>query len=275
VETPRGLFFASAPALQAALAQSPDRQAALEFQLPARDEARIFIGAETAQAQAPELRTFVGAAPVNRWSGSAWLLVRGGEAQSLAAGGMLGGSQAGARLGYRINGDAARPLALTARLYTPARRPEGAEAAVGVEWQPLARLPVRLLAERRQAIGDEGRSAFSLTAYGGMAERKLAGPVRLDAYAQAGIVGLRSRDLFFDGSATVGVGIGEGGMFRLGAGVWGAAQSGASRLDAGPSLSLRAPAFGRNVRISADWRMRLAGDAAPGSGPALTVGTDF
>jgi hypothetical protein len=203
------------------------------------------------------------------------MFVRRGEAQPLAAGGMLGGSQAGVRLGYRVNGDAARPLALTARLYAPAGQPKGAEAAVGVEWQPLARLPVRLLAERRQAIGNEGRSAFSLTAYGGIADRKLAGPVRLEAYAQAGIVGMSARDLFADGSAKAGVTIDEAGTFTLGAGIWGGAQLGVSRLDIGPSVSLRLPLKRRNVRITVDWRARVSGVASPASGPALTIGTDF
>lgn len=210
-----------------------------------------------------------------RWSASAWAFVRRGEARSLAAGGMLGGSQVGTRMSYRINGDPARPLALSARLYAPARRPAGAEAAFGVEWKPVAALPLRLLAERRQALGSEGRSAFSLTAFGGVSDFKLAGPVRLDVYAQAGIVGARSRDLFADGSARLGIPLDGARAVTLGAGLWGAAQPGASRLDAGPSLSLRVPVQGRNLRLSADWRMKLAGDASPGSGPALTIGTDF
>ncbi len=211
----------------------------------------------------------------SRWSASAWAFVRRGERQSLAAGGMLGGSQIGARMAYRINGDPARPLALSARLYSPAGHPEGAEAALGLEWKPLARLPMRLLAERRQALGREGRSAFSLTAFGGAADLKLIGPVRLDIYGQAGIVGVRSRHLFADGSARLGLPLDDAEALTIGAGLWGAAQPGASRLDAGPSLSWRLPVQGRNVRVSADWRMKLAGSASPGSGPALTLGTDF
>jgi hypothetical protein len=29
------------------------------------------------------------------------------------------------------------------------------------------------------------------------------------------------------------------------------------------------------IRASAEWRFRVAGDAEPGSGPALTIGTAF
>jgi hypothetical protein len=188
---------------------------------------------------------------------------------------MLGGSQAGARLSYRVNADAARPLSLSARLYSPIKDRKAAEAAVGVEWQPLAEVPVRLLAERRQALGRKGRSAFSILAHGGVSALKVVGPVELSAYAQAGIVGLKSRDLFADGSVRLDVPIDDAGTLAIGAGAWGAVQPSASRLDAGPSLSVRLPLQGRNIRISADWRLKVAGDASPGSGPALTIGSDF
>ena len=62
------------------------------------------------------------------WSGSAWLLLRDDRARAtLAPGGTLGGSQAGARLLYRIGPG----LALSGRAYAPLRRLAGAEAAPG------------------------------------------------------------------------------------------------------------------------------------------------
>jgi hypothetical protein len=65
------------------------------------------------------------------------------------------------------------------------------------------------------------------------------------------------------------------GPVGIGAGAWGGAQPGASRLDAGPTLSWRLPAARAHLRIEAGWRFRLAGEAAPGSGPALTLLADF
>lgn len=206
----------------------------------------------------------------DRWSGSAWLFVRGGAGAPVAPGGTLGGSQAGLRLAWRINRDPARPLALSARLYTPLGRRSGAEAGVGLDWRPLARLPVHILAERRVALGDGARSAFALTLYGGIGGRPLRGGLRLDAYAQAGAVGARSRDLFADAAARVTAPVGG---LDLGAGLWGGAQPGAARLDAGPHVSLRLP--GERLRLSAEWRVRIAGDAGPGTGPVLTLGSDF
>jgi hypothetical protein len=207
-----------------------------------------------------------------RWSLSFWAFERRGEAAPLAAGGRLGGSQAGARLSYRLNRDPGRPLALSARLAAPLRRAAGAEAALGLDWRPSRRLPVHLLLERRQALGSEGRSAFGLIVYGGISDAPL-GRFRIDAYAQAGIVGARSRDPFGDGAIRLSLPLGKG--TRLGAGAWAAAQPGLSRLDLGPQAALRLPVAGRAVTLAADWRLRVAGNAEPGSGPTLTMSTEF
>jgi hypothetical protein len=206
--------------------------------------------------------------PPRRWSVSAWLLVRddpGGPA--LAPGGTLGGSQAGARISYRLGGG----FALSARAYLPLRRTAGAEAAAGLDWRPFAEVPVGILAERRQGLGREGRSAFALTLHGGGSVALPRG-LRLDAFGQAGLVGTRSRDLFADGAVRVAAPVGR---LEIAAGARGAAQPGAARLDAGPGLAWRLPVRGATIRVEAEWRFRLAGDAAPGSGPALTLATDF
>lgn len=206
--------------------------------------------------------------PPRRWSVSGWMLVRHDPSgPALAPGGTLGGSQTGARISYRLGGG----LALSARAYLPLRRTAGAEAAAGVEWRPLAAVPVAILAERRQRLGREGRSAFVLTLHGGGGVALPRG-LRLDAFGQAGVVGARARDLFVDGAVRVSAPF---GAVAIGVGAWGAAQPGAARLDAGPGLAYRLPLRGASVRIEAGWRFRLAGDAAPGSGPALTLATDF
>jgi hypothetical protein len=207
----------------------------------------------------------------SRIAGSAWAFMRQGTGGGLVPEGSLGGSQVGARVTYRLNSDASRPLALSARLYAPLEQPSAAEGAIGFEWKPLGWLPVRLLAERRQALAKDGRSAFSLLAHGGISDVR-TGPLRLDAYGQAGLVGLRSKDLFADGSARLSL---PAGRLKIGAGIWGAAQPGIERIDVGPQASYRLTIKGTNAVIAADWRYRVAGDAAPRSGPTLTVATDF
>ena len=212
-------------------------------------------------------------ASLSRWSGSAWVLAREGGENSLGAGSSLvGASQAGARLLYRVAGTSDAPLSLTGRVSSPLRS-RGAEAAVGVEWQPVAGVPVRLLAERRERVAGEGRSAFALLAHGGVSALPVAAGFKLDGYAQAGVVGARRRDLFADGGATLTRVLGgTDDRLAVGAGAWGGVQPGAARLDLGPRVSAT---VGAGARVSVDWRFRIAGDAAPGSGPSITVATDF
>lgn len=233
-------------------------------------------GADLAAAEPPTLwrewddrpAAALAGTPPRRWSVAGWMVVRrepGGPA--LAPGGTLGGSQAGARISYRLGGG----FALSARAYLPLRRTAGAEAAAGLEWRPVASVPLAILAERRQALGREGRSAFALTLHGGGSVALPRG-LRLDAFGQAGLVGTRSRDLFVDGAIRIAAPVGR---LEVAVGARGAAQPGAARLDAGPGLAFRLPLRGANVRIEAGWRFRVAGAAAPGSGPALTLASDF
>ena len=57
-----------------------------------------------------------------------------------------------------------------------------------------------------------------------------------------------------------------------GLGVWGGMQPGVSRLDVGPRVSLKVR---DNMRVHFDWRQRVAGNAQPGSGGAVTLAGDF
>ncbi|MBY0520062.1 MAG: hypothetical protein K2P79_06520, partial [Sphingomonas sp.] len=203
----------------------------------------------------------------------AWLVVRGGR--GVGAGLManqIGGDQAGLRLAYTI--DPARRLAVMGRMAGPLAD-RGREAAIGVEWQP-SRLPIRLIAEHRIAV-DGGGGGPSLGAVGGFGPSNIGGDFRLEGYSQAGAIKRRALIGYVDGAvrlnrqiATIG-----GTAVDLGGGSWGAAQPGAARLDVGPSISLRLPVRAEHLRLSLDWRQRIAGNAAPGSGAALSLGTDF
>lgn len=213
----------------------------------------------------------------SRWSGSAWMFLRGmGSPGVLANGGQLGGSQAGARLAYRITGEDSAGLSLVGRYYSPLPEDSGSEAALGLEWQPWARVPVRLGVERRFALGPQGRNAWSAYAAGGF-YKMLPGKVELDGYAQGGVVGARRRDLFVDGAVRAGkqLPVGRNKTLILGGGVWGAAQPGVSRLDIGPRAALRMPVKRATVTAAVEGRMRVAGNAAPGSTAAVTLAADF
>lgn len=198
-----------------------------------------------------------------------WALLRGpSEPGTLATGGTLGGSQAGVRLSYNFN----RWLAASFRTTSPVGGSRGAEVAGGVRITPFRSIPIAITAERRQSISRDGggRSAFALFAEGGLYHQPMPLDFSLDAYFQAGVVGFNSRDLFADGALAFTRPV--WGRVSAGFGLWGGAQPGVYRLDAGPRISVR---LRDNIYAHIDWRQRLAGQASPASGPALTVAADF
>ena len=265
-ERPRTMVRSSVKAPESAAASQ------LAAAAPAQIDWRLASAARILQAPGRSAASAPPATVASRWTLYGWAFLRPPAEPGLAPGGMLGGAQAGLSLRYRLNRDPSRPLALAARLSSPLTGSAGAEAALGIDWQPSRQLPVHLLAERRQKLGREGRSAFALTLHGGVGELPL-GPARVDAYVQAGVVGARSRDLFGDGALRVSLPVGR--RARFGAGAWAAAQPGVARLDLGPQASLSLPLDGRSLTVAADWRLRVAGNARPGSGPTLTLATDF
>jgi hypothetical protein len=209
---------------------------------------------------------------IDRLQLSSWALLRGRQGQvlgpaSLAAGGQLGGSQAGARLLYNLS----RQVAASFRTSTNVGR-KGAEFAGGVRVRPLVSVPVWVTAERRQRLGrfSNGRNAFAIFAETGLYQRPMPWEFSLDAYLQTGVVGLKSRDWFVDGAAAVTRPVYKN--FSAGLGVWGGAQPGLYRVDAGPRVTMKVR---NNVRVHLDYRQKLAGNAQPGSGPAVTLAGDF
>ena len=209
---------------------------------------------------------------IDRLQLTMWALLRQQQAgvissSSLASGGQLGASQAGARLTYAFT----RQVAASLRTSTEVGR-RGGEVAGGIRVQPLVSLPIWITAERRQQLGlyGGGRSAFALFFEGGVYQRPMPWQFNLDAYLEGGIVGLHSRDKFIDGALTLTRPVYRN--FSAGVGVWGGAQPGLYRLDVGPRITMQVR---RNVKVHLDWRQRLAGNAQPGSGPAITLAGDF
>jgi hypothetical protein len=215
---------------------------------------------------------------LSSWSLGSWLYLRDGSGNApdaIGAASQLGGSQAGLRLAYGF-GETGRARAY-GRATIAVQRPAQREIAFGLAFAPLARLPVDVAIEQRVAVGKEGRTALAVMASGGVSAVALPAGFRLDAYAQAGVVGTRRRDGFADGAVVVDHRLGpdETTPLRLGALAAGAVQPGAARVDVGPRLTLRVPQVGEGGRIALDWRQRVAGDARPESGLALTLAADF
>lgn len=254
----------------------PPDQLALALAAPVRFGSVVDAPAQQG-AITPPLRPTPVATTRSRLAGSAWLIARsGGAGGGTLTGGQLGASQAGARLTYALG--EGRRVALSARIASPFHG-QGKEAGVGLDWQPT-RAPVHLIAEERVSL-DSGHGGPTVMAVGGLNPTPIAAGFRLEAYGEAGAIARPAAyggvEGFGDGAARLTRPIATLGKLRLdlGAGSWGAIQRGARRLDVGPTLGIVAPLGRKSMRLTLDWRGRVAGDARPGSGPALSLGTDF
>lgn len=222
------------------------------------------------------------------WSADGWILWReGGNGFNLPGAGLpgaslpsgaYGSSQVGIVLRYRLSPDSNLRPTLYLRASSGLYRPRGEELALGLAVRPLSKLPVALMAEgrvTRTAIGDDVRPAFAAVTE--LPPARLPLGLRGEAYGQAGWVGGKDKTPFIDGQLRIDKAVAgsDKGDFRLGGGAWGGAQKGASRLDMGPSASFDLPVGSVRTRLSADYRFRVAGDAAPSSGAAVTFSAGF
>lgn len=232
--------------------------AVVEPAAPTPDPASTFIGSSLTTDGMPT------PASRERWSGSFYAVTRGAGGVGTAP--LLGGTQAGFRA-YRMVG---RTFAATASFAASPGAGGTREATIGVA---LRARNAGLIAERSVRIGSGGASGFRLFGYAGVT-RALATDLRLEGYGQAGVASGRK---FADGALAVERTLLARDDIEVSAGAsgWASIQRGARRLDIGPQLVARIPVAGKRVRVSTEWRMRVAGNASPGSGPSITLGTDF
>lgn len=214
-----------------------------------------------------------------RWSADGWLFLRPGGQAGQAGLPTYGASQAGAVLRYRLAiGDPHRPVAYV-RAVAALNGSRQKEVAAGFAARPLPALPVVAAAELRGTSDRFGsRMRPVIMGYTELPGFDLAGGWTGEAYLQGGYVAGEGATGFIDGQVRLDRRLAGTGKvdLRAGGGVWGGAQKGASRLDIGPTVQVVAP-LSRDVfaRVGLDWRFRVAGDAAPASGPALTLSAGF
>lgn len=221
-----------------------------------------------------------------RWSVDAWAFWRQGSAAAPVSQGRVpvyGASQAGAVLQYRLAPAAPRDPRLFLRAYRALIQQGESELALGASARPLARLPLRAVGEVRYtdaAFSNQWRPAAYLVTE--IAPITLPYGAQLEAYGQAGWVGGRQPTPFADGQASLTGEVRQVARvsdqaLRLsaGAGLWGGAQNDAQRVDIGPTLRLDLRVGAVPARVTVDWRRRVAGDASPGSGVAVTLSTRF
>ncbi len=203
-----------------------------------------------------------------RWSAAAYSIVRA-RSREAATVPVLGGSQSGAAIAFIPDPLSPRPLALTLR-GTAAHDDGGRSSfvAAGVQWRPFT--GVAVAAERLVAIGPEARNEWAVRLAAG-GDRRI-GRLHLTGYGEGGIIG---------GAPYAAVQARAAAAFDLhqvalepGGGAWASFQhdrTTVDRVDIGPGLVARLG----HIAVEADYRFRVAGNAAPASGPVLTVSAAF
>lgn len=258
----------------------------LALSAPRPNDAAEPMEPETPQRRSeaePTVREFEREGTQGRWSADGWLLLRHDTSTPLLSGRpSYGRSQAGAVIRYRLA--LSSPLRPEAHLRASAAL-AGArerELAAGLSVRPLPGVPLRLIAEARASELDHGPrvrpAAYAVSEFPSL---PLPLGARAEAYVQAGYVGGAFATAFADGQARierplVRVGRDETGTeVSAGGGAWGGAQKGSARLDIGPTAALAFRLGDARARLAADYRFRVAGDAEPSSGPALTLSAGF
>lgn len=222
------------------------------------------------------------AAPVRRWSGDGWLLVRRGGGSLPAGAGLAptyGANQIGAVLRYRLMAGDRHQTSAYVRGYSALNGTGEREAAFGLSARPLAGLPLIAMAEVRASRFMTGTTHArpAVTLVSALPPVRLGKGIEAETYAAAGYVGGAAATPFIDGQMRVEQVVSRLGSanLRVGVGAWGGAQNGVNRLDVGPTLRLSWFGGHAGVRLAVDWRVRVEGNAQPTSGPALTLSAGF
>lgn len=222
----------------------------------------------------------------NRWTLDAWAFLREGSGAAPIAQGRVpvyGASQAGAILQHRLAPQSRRDPRLYLRGYRALLDEPESEVAAGVSARPLPALPVRLAAEAR-FTSNEFREELRPAVYAITEILPMQLPLGLtgEVYAGAGYVGGAADTAFVDGQASVVRRVASFDLAReddvrlsFGAGAWGGAQRDAHRVDVGPTVRVDMSLGAVPARVSIDYRERVGGDAAPVSGIAATLSTQF
>ena len=198
--------------------------------------------------------------------------------QGLAPFAQYGGSQHGLIASYRL-GDSKTAPALFGRISGALDSLRNAEAATGVRWQPSHKLPLSLAVERR--FRRDAADAIAAYLFGGWSSDQMPFGAQLSVYGQAGAVradsGPEKLDHFYDGQVRLerkALTIGKANL-SVGGGAWAGGQSGINRVDAGPTAAINFGLGQTSFQLSADYRFRVTGNAAPASGPAITLSASY
>ncbi len=215
------------------------------------------------------------------WRSDAWVFFRQGDSSPSGLGPITqtyGASQFGGTLRYRPPVGWADRSDIYFRTYRALVEPSESQLGVGFSTRPIRSLPVRSHLEL-QVVDQTPSSEVRMAGFATTELPPIELPQRFKAeiYAQAGYVTGGNATGFVQGQAVISRDLAEFSLENVntGVGAWGGAQRGVYRLDLGPSAYLTAQLGEAPVRVSLDWRQRVAGDSMPPSGFAATISTSF
>ena len=207
----------------------------------------------------------------------AYSFIRPGASQDgmLASVPQYGGGQSGIIAAYRLTNDSAPNIALLGRVSAAHSGTQPYEFAAGMRIKPLKSVPISLSVERRLRPG--GKDVAAVYVAGSREDIRLPMQYSARGYAQAGFILGAQKDRFYDAGIRIDRPLlkGLGGQLHVGLGSWAGGQRGAGRLDIGPALRTEVKRGNIPLYLTADWRFRIAGSAAPGNGPAITLSSGF
>ena len=204
---------------------------------------------------------------------------RGSSPAGTLGNGQYGGSQSAVIAAIPVLRFSGNPgparLSLTGRASVAHGSVRDRELAAGVRWRPVARIPVQIIAERR--LREDRPDPFAALVAGGRSDITLPLGFRLDGYGQPGFVSGQGGGPFADVAAHAHRPIAQShsASFAISAGIWGGGQDNVMRADVGPNVRANVTAGDALFQLEASWRVRVAGHAQPGNGPAITLSTSF
>lgn len=254
-------------------------QTAHSFTVPAYAAQTKLAAANPAQLLQSPLLYSIRSNTQRRFSAYAYSFIRPGALETgalVSAAPQYGGGQSGVIATYRLVGGVRRNVSLLGRVSLAHGAQEAPEFSTGLRIKPLSNIPVTLSAEHRLLANQKDVTA--LYAAGSIEDIKLPAQFMAQSYAQAGIILGRQSNQFYDAGmridrAVIKTAIGQ---INVGIGGWTGGQRGGGRLDIGPALRAEVTVGSMpRINITADWRFRVAGNAKPDSGPAITISTGF
>jgi hypothetical protein len=189
----------------------------------------------------------------------------------------FGSSQSGfiAEIPIRLRKLSHANTAILLRGFTVLNDPRQNEFGIGMRWRLSHNTPITFSIEQRIRTDGQQRQVAYIAA--SPPTIKLGSKLQIHSYAQIGVSNGPSNVAFADMQARVDMPVLKKEKVQIALAPIAVMNvyNDRYRLDIGPSLSSNIAIRGAQFRLSADWRLQIAGDAPRKSGATVTVSSSF